>query len=143
MEPSQFGYLNEDALYQIIRFIVFDNDYSELFENKVFKRVIKKRYLEHQRLLFCDGILEFFSRLFYLHVIAGPPTRQEVDGIFIALDYTDLFQVPNYYDISIYMKMFKEYIEFVFDNNFYKSKSCHKKIFTRRRVSTVEALTLC
>ena len=143
MEPSKFGCLNEDTLYQIIRFIVVDNDYSELFENKVLKRVIKECYLEHQRFLFCDGILAFFSRLFYLHIIAGPPTRQEVDEIFIALDYTDLFQVPNYYDISVYMKMFKEYVDFVFNNEFNRNKNCHKKIFTRRRVSTVEALTLC
>lgn len=133
--------MNNSIMYEIIKYLPLEHDYSSLFTCNYYSTIIKTQFLQHQRNMFCDGILEIFSRLFYLHIIAGPPTRGEIDNIFTALDYNQLFQVPNYYDISVYINIFKEYCEFALDSNLHLQP--RKKIYKFRRTTTVEALTLC
>ena len=133
--------MNNNVLYEIIKFLPLEHDYSSLFTCNYYSSLVKTQFLNHQRYVFCEGILEIFSTLFYLNIIAGPPTREEIESLFTALDYTQLFQVPNYYGISVYMNVFKEYSEFVLDNNI--DLQPRKKIYKFSRTNTVEALTLC
>lgn len=140
--------LHEDSLLYILQFNGFTQDYSSLFKSHIYKSQCVKQYRHHLARLTTNFIEEHFSRLFYLHYLSGPPTRNEIDSIFIATDDLFLFQSPCYYDISVYMQLFKEFNLHVLDcylqNRSYTVCGVNReKIFTRRRVSTVEALTLC
>ena len=137
--------MDEYLLYNILKYNKFYYDYSSLFKDK---NLQKKCLIENQKQRcydFCELIEEHFSRLYYLHILAGPPTQHEVDNIFIQLDITGLFQRPCYYDIRVYMKIFKEFETHALSN--YLSETpfhiVKKKIFKKYKSTLLESLTLC
>lgn len=106
--------ITEDILYSILQYNSVDYDYSSLFNNPAYKERITSQYYTQCNKLCNELIIEHFSRLYYLDAMVGPPSRAEVDNVFRAMDYYDVFEVPNYYDISTYMQVFSEFEDYAF-----------------------------
>ena len=144
--------MNEDLLYSILQFVPCAYDYSELFSDPLLRIKCKTNFRDAQLSEFNTLIEEHFSRLYYLHIIAGPPTQNEVDRVFSSMDYHGLFQRPAYYDISVYIKMFDEFDihalpcymtqqQYPYHYTFTKPK--YKKITPKFKTTLLESITLC
>ena len=149
--------MHDQLIYEILSWIQTDYDYSSLIlDTKPLQILLRTAYQSKQRAIFCDVIEEHFSRLFYLHVMVGPPCRNAIDDLFTELDPMYSFQSPFYYDLATYMKLFDEFDTYALSyyaangtisNNSNNSHITHhtprQKIYRRFRVSLINALTLC
>lgn len=137
--------MDEHLIYNILEYNTFNYDYSPLFTNKELQHKSAYKYVKHQRERFCHIIEEHFSRLYYLHIIAGPPTQVEVDRIFSSMDLHGLFRRPDYYDIGVYIRLFREFDThalgcYLGETAYPCEKICkHKKY----KSTLLESLTLC
>ena len=138
--------MDEHLLYSILKYNKFNYDYSSLFDNKHLQQLC---IINHKKQIsgdFCELIEQHFSRLYYLHIIAGPPTQNEIDRIFSSMDFHGLFQRPAYYDISVYIKIFKEFDTYALNSYLYETPYPYieKKFISKKYKSTlIESLTLC
>ena len=104
---------NDDIVYGILSYIHHDYDYSSLAISKTVCGLLKQRYIETNAYELSHLIECYFSRLFYLHIIYEPPCKQDVDTIFSRIDVNGIFNPPEYYGLHTYMRLFREYDEYV------------------------------
>ena len=138
--------MDEHLLFYILKYNKFNYDYSLLFNEPELRSKCIIEHVNQRRADFCELVENHFSRLYYLHIIAGPPTQLEVDRIFASMDYHGLFQRPDYYDIRVYIKLFKESDTHALTSYLHETpypylqkKNIHKKYKT----NLIESLTLC
>ena len=139
--------ITEDILYTILQYNNIDYDYSILFKNSGYKQRITSHYRSQCNQSCNKLIIEHFSRLYYLDATVGHPTRDEVNNIFRAMDYYDVFQVPNYYDLSTYMQVFSEFEDYAFSSyckrvSYYNHKTKEKIYKPAKSSSNLDALLL-
>ena len=137
--------MDEHLIYNILQYNNFEYDYSILFNDKDLQHKCTFQYVKHQRDSFCELIEEHFSRLYYLHIIAGPPTQLEVDRIFASMDLHGLFRRPDYYDIGVYITLFKKFDTHALNCYLNNTPYPYEKICKHKKYKStlLESLTLC
>lgn len=109
--------LDEHVLSDIICYNNVKHDYTRLFKNKSIRKKIFKCYKNYVQEQFAKCIINTFSTLYYMNFLRRPRTRDEINSVFLSLDYHGLFQDPNYYDLKDYLKVFKMFIQRSMDYN--------------------------
>ena len=125
--------MDENVLSSILEYNQPIFTYNILFKSKTLQNKETHRYKTYVRTKFTSLIIHTFSSLYYMHFLRRPRSREEINHVFLSLDYHGLFQDPDYYDLEDYLKVFKIFVERAFDYNverqpLYKASSHEKTI---------------
>ena len=115
--------------------------YNTLFKSKSLQRKEAIRYKTYIRTKFSNLVIHVFSSLYYMHFLRRPRSREEINHVFLSVDYHGLFQDPDYYDLEDYLKVFKIFVERAFDYNverqpLYKASSHEKNMCYSKYVNS-------
>ena len=115
LKPTKNIY--DQLIYHILTYNTAIYDYSSCVKNPYTSSRLKERHSTYVKSKCAQIIIDMFSSLYYMHFIRRPRSRDEVNSVFLSLDYHGLFQDPNYYDFEDYMKVFKLFVNVAFDYN--------------------------
>ena len=109
--------VDEHVLSMILEYNTARVNYSKLFRKKSLRSIHRNNHKKYIRDMFSDMIVRVFSSLYYMTFLRQPRTRDEINQVFMSLDYHGLFHDPNYYDLEDYLQVFKIFVERAFDYN--------------------------
>ena len=109
--------VDEHVISKILGYNAARVNYAKLFRAKSLRTLHMCKHRDYIRHKASDLIIRVFSSLYYMHFLRRPRNRDEINTVFLSLDYHGLFQDPNYYDLEDYLKVFKVFAEYAFDYN--------------------------
>ena len=100
--------MNDYIIFIILQYLFPDDEYKTLFLNDTIRNNYIKYVNEFNKNIVKESIYLNGSNLFYLFLFEkNTATKEDIDELFMVMDFDHMFEPPFYYELDKIMKVIK------------------------------------